>query len=180
MEESERLTLIDALRQSRQTFLNALEGVTEAEAVAKPQPDRWSILECAEHVAFVESRMLQLVSNGSPITDSAQDGHSREERFRKGALDRSRKFVAPELARPRGRFASVSEAVDQFMDSRERSIRYVESCSEDLRSLSTLHPAFGPITCQECLWLLIGHPVRHAEQIREIRELAPGRAISSE
>jgi hypothetical protein len=79
--------------------------------------------------------------------------------------------VAPELVRPSGRFASLAEAVEQFVSRRERTIQWVESCSEDLRGLSTLHPAAGQINCYECLWLLIGHPARHAEQIREIREV---------
>ena len=56
------------------------------------------------------------------------------------------------------------------MARRERTIHWVESCLEDLRTLSMVHPAAGHITCCECLWVLIAHPVRHAEQIREIRE----------
>jgi RNase P subunit RPR2 len=76
------------------------------------------------------------------------------------------------MTQPRGRFASLAAAMEQFVASRERAIRYVESCADDLRGLSTVHPAFGRITCHECLLLLIGHPVRHAEQIREIRRLA--------
>ena len=159
-------------------FVSALDGVSEAEAVWKPAPDRWSALECAEHVAVAEALMFRAVRHPTPIAAPAPDDRSREERVRKGALapDRSRKGVAPEGTGPRGRFASLSEAVAQFVASRERAIRYVETCSEDLRSLSTMHPFVGRITCQECLWLLIGHPVRHAEQIREIRGLARERA----
>ena len=178
MDENEKRVLLDSLRQSQAAFVGALDGVSEAEAVWKPAPDQWSVLECAEHVAVAEALMFGLVSNGTPIAEPAPDDRSREERFRKAALapDRSRKFAAPETTRPHGRFASLSEAVAQFVASRERAIRYVETCSEDLRSLSTVHPFAGRITCQECLWLLIGHPVRHAEQIREIRGLARARA----
>ncbi|MGA2186203.1 MAG: DinB family protein [Bryobacteraceae bacterium] len=172
MDENEKRTLLDSLRQSQEAFVNALDGVSEAEAVWKPAPDRWSVLECAEHVAVAETLMFRAVRHGTPIAAPAPDDGSRVDRFRNAAPDRSRKYVAPELVQPRGRFASVFEAVEQFVASRERTIRYVQSCSEDLRSLSTVHPFVGRITCQECLWLLIGHPVRHAEQIREIRALA--------
>jgi len=174
MEESEKRLLLDALRESRQAFLAALDGVPEAEAVWKPGPDQWSVLECAEHVAVAEGLMFRLVTDGTPITEPAPVDRNREERFRKGALapDRSRKFVAPAGTGPCGRFASLSEAAEQFTASRERAIRFVEACTEDLRSLSTVHPFAGRITCQECLWLLIGHPLRHAEQVREIRAMA--------
>jgi hypothetical protein len=176
MDENEKQALLDSLRQSQAAFMSALDRVSEAEAAWEPAPDRWSVLECAEHVEVAEALMLRAIRHGKPITAPAPDNRSREERFRKGALDRSRKLAAPEAAQPRGRYASLSEAVGQFVASRERAIRYVETCSEDLRSLSTVHPAFGRVTCQECLWLLIGHPARHAEQIREIRGLARGRA----
>jgi hypothetical protein len=172
---SDKQLLLDSLRQSRDAFLSALDGVREAEAVWKPEPGRWSMLECAEHVAIAEAAMFRAVRHGTPIVEPAPADGTREERFRTGALDRGRKFAAPEGALPRGRFATLAEAVEQFVATRERTILYVDSCAEDLRGLSTVHPAFGRVTYLECLWLLIGHPVRHAEQIREIRGLPPAR-----
>jgi DinB superfamily len=166
---NEKQLLLDSLRESRTAFVSALDGVTEAEAIGKPGPDQWSVLECAEHVVIAEALMFRLVSHGSPSTEPAPGDRGREERIRAAAVDRSRKFVAPQLALPRGRFASVSEAAEQFLASRACTVRFVESCSDDLRSLSTVHPAFGRITCQECLLYLIAHPARHAQQIREIR-----------
>ena len=52
---SDKQLLLDSLRQSRDAFLSALDGVREAEAVWKPEPGRWSMLECAEHVAIAEA-----------------------------------------------------------------------------------------------------------------------------
>jgi hypothetical protein len=172
MDENEKRLLLESLRLSQEAFLGALDGVTEAEAVWKPVPERWSVLECTEHVAIAEGLMFRAVGHGTPIADPATHDRGREERFRNEAVDRRRRFVAPEMTQPRGRFASLAAAMEQFVASRERAIRYVESCADDLRGLSTVHPAFGRITCHECLLLLIGHPVRHAEQIREIRSLA--------
>jgi hypothetical protein len=170
MDETDRRLFLHSLRESQQVFLRALDGVTEAEAVWKPAPDRWSIFEGAEHVAVAESGMFGGVRQGTPVTEPGLSDADREKRLRAAAADRSRKWVAPEPVRPSGRFASLSEAVEQFVERRERTIGWVEFCPEDLRSLSTMHPAAGSITCYECLWLLIAHPVRHAEQIREIRE----------
>jgi hypothetical protein len=169
MDETDRRLLLEALGESRETFLRALGGVTEAEAAWKPAPDRWSIFECAEHVAVGESGMFRGIRQGTPVTAPGIADADREKRLR-AAADRSRKWVAPEPVRPIGRFASLAEAVEQFVERRERTIGWVESCPHDLRTLSMVHPAAGHITCYECLWVLIAHPVRHAEQIREIRE----------
>ena len=167
---NEKQQLLDALRESRDALVSSLDGVSDAEALWTPGPGQWSILECVEHVAIAEPLLFRGVSRGKPITEPAPDDLTREERFRSGALDRSRKLTGPEPVQPHGRFASVSEAVAHFVAAREQTIAWVESCSEDLRSKSTMHPLFGRITCQECLALLIGHPARHAAQIREIRE----------
>ena len=113
-----------------------------------------------------------MVRGGTPIDGSAAHDREREERIKSNGQDRSRKLVAPERACPSGRFPSLSEAVDHFVKSRAQTVQFVESCQDDLRRLSTPHPVFGQITCQECLLLLIGHPIRHAGQVREIRALA--------
>jgi hypothetical protein len=170
MDETDRRLLLEALGESRETFLRALDRVTEAEAVWKPAPGRWSIFECAEHVAVAESGMFRGVRHGTPVTEAGFADPAREQRIRRAAANRNRKWVAPEPVRPSGRFASLAEATAQFVERRERTIRWVESCPENLRTLSMVHPAAGRITCYECLWVLIAHPVRHAEQIRETRE----------
>ena len=164
-------TLLDALRESREEFLRAVEGMIDEEATWKPAPNRWSVLDCAEHVAMAESGMFRAVRDGTPATEPTPNNEGRKQRLMAAAVNRERKWVAPEPVRPNGRFASLAEAVEQFVSKRERTIRWMESCTDDLASLLTDHPVAGRITCEECLWLLIGHPLRHAAQIREIRQL---------
>jgi hypothetical protein len=170
MDETDRRLLLHSLRESQEVFQRALGGVTEAEAVWKPGADRWSILECTEHVAVAESGMFRGVRQGTPITEPGIADADREKRLRAAAADRTRKRSAPEPVRPSGRFASLAEAIAEFAERRERTIRWVESCPDDLRTVSMVHPVAGRITCHDCLWVIIAHPVRHAEQIREIRE----------
>jgi hypothetical protein len=46
----------------------------------------------------------------------------------------------------------------------------VEGFSDDLRFWLTDHPLIpGPVNCYEILLMMSVHPVRHAEQIAEIR-----------
>jgi hypothetical protein len=96
-------------------------------------------------------------------------GPGREEGFLIRGTDRSKKFIAPETARPTGRFGKLADAVNAFQANRSRTIAYIESCRDELRDLETAHPLFGPVTARECLALLTVHPARHAQQVRELR-----------
>ena len=73
------------------------------------------------------------------------------------------------MGRPTGRFDTLAEAVESFLATRERTVRFVETCDEDLRSKPMTHPLMGIINCHEALLSIAVHPRRHASQIREIR-----------
>lgn len=81
--------------------------------------------------------------------------------------------VSEQSLRPEARFSSVEGALRAFLEARESTVRYLETVDDDLRARKTIHPVAGEITCRECLALLIGHPLRHIDQIREVRS-APG------
>jgi len=169
MNETDRQSLLRELRETQAEFIASLDSVTEAEASRKASPYGWTILQLAEHVAHAEGLMLRLVTRGQP---SAEPLPNREESIRLAARNRAEKLVAPEIAHPPGKVATVAEAIDQFVAARGRTVQYVESCSADLRQLASFHPMLGPASSYECLLYLIAHPARHAEQIREIRRAA--------
>ena len=75
---------------------------------------------------------------------------------------------------PTGRFATLAEAVESFLATREQTVRFVEACDEDLRAKPMAHPLLGPINCHVALLLIAVHPRRHASQIREIRTTLAG------
>ena len=79
-------------------------------------------------------------------------------------LDRTRPVQSPEVGRPAARFSTLAEAVQSFLTARERTLRFVESCSEDLRAQLSTHP----IIRYEVLLMIAVHPHRHARQIAEI------------
>ena len=113
---------------------------------------------------FLLSRIMQAEHAAAPLINKLREA---------GILARGRiapaRAVSPEAVRPTRRFASLSDAVRHFVASRAETIRYVENCFEDLRSMLTTHPPLGPVSCQETLLLMVVHPERHAKQIDEIR-----------
>ncbi len=171
MDSMDRDSFTERLLETRDAFIASLHGVSEDQGRFKPAPDCWSIQGCVEHLALAEHGLLrQIIDNSTP----AEAPGSREKEttiLNSGGGDRKKKMMAPERAHPTGRFGSLEEAVRQFTAARERTIVYVTSC-DDLHMRSTVHPLLGPMRCSELLAFIVVHPLRHADQIREIKASA--------
>ena len=171
MDPTDRNSFTERLRETRDAFVASVQGVSEEQGRFKPAPDRWSIQGCVEHLALAEHGLLrQIIDNSKP----AEASGSREKEtaiLNSGGGDRKEKMMAPERAHPTGRFGSLEEAVRQFAAARERTIVYVTSC-DDLHMRSPVHPLLGQMRCSELLAFIVVHPLRHAEQIREIKASA--------
>ena len=169
MTDSERAFAISQLIEGRDALLRAIEGVSEVQAQFKPRPDGWSIADCVEHIAIAEDMLFGLLEKGAPNPQGIPLNPEKDGRFARAVVDRSRKVAAPERVRPGRRFRSVDEAGEHLLAGHERAIAYSRDCTEDLRSLFTLHPLLGEIDCYRCLLLIALHPARHAAQIEEIK-----------
>jgi hypothetical protein len=168
---TERQELLNELSSGTEVLLEALAGVTDERR--KPAPEGWSILDCVEHVAIVEeyllARLLEAVDAAAPVGSP-----ERERKLRRFAPTRERRVLAPEMMTPRGRFATVAEALFAFRSNRENTIRYVEDAAGDLRAKTATHPILGPVNCLEMLLIMAAHPRRHAGQIAEVRRAIGG------
>ena len=176
MTDSEREFITQQLQRGRNALTAAIAGASEAQASFRPESGRWSIADCVEHVAITEGALYQLVTGGVANPDGISLDPTKYHRLADAMLDRSRKVVAPERARPTGRFASIEEAARQFLTARDRSMAFARDCDDDLRRLFCLHPLFGEMDCYRCLIMLALHPARHAAQIEEIKQAAAGYA----
>lgn len=167
METQERADILKELAAGRDAFLDALRGLPEGLAAISPGPGRWSAIECVEHVAVAEDFLLMHIRraerSGAPNVNQ-----KREAAILARGADRSKPLVSPEVARPAGRHATLADAVAGFLTTREQTVRFVETCDEDLRSKPMTHPLMGTINCHEALLLIAVHPRRHAGQILEI------------
>jgi uncharacterized damage-inducible protein DinB len=168
MEASEKQELLASLHAGRQALLEVLEGISQEEAARVPEPGRWSVLDCVEHVALVEDYLYARLLEGQRVEETGINP-VRERRIRERAADRSRRVAAPDAVKPAGRYATLESALAEFLAARDRTIRYVDRCDEDLRARLTTHPLLGPANCHEMLLMIALHPLRHAAQIREVR-----------
>lgn len=168
MAPKERSEIIEDLERSRQEFIEALAGLTESQANARPHPERWSVLDCVEHVTTVEER-FQGWLNAAKKLDGPRIDKDKEAGLLARVPDRSTRVKAPEAVVPAGRFTTLEQALEQFNAGRTRSIQFAEDRCDDLYCLASEHPRFGPVNGVELLIIIAGHSRRHAEQIRETR-----------
>ena len=171
MSPQPNLDAMQLLRESASAFNRAVEDTRACDPSAAPSADCWSVLQCVEHVVAVEERFFDKLQTAGH-TGSGQSDAKREAGLAARITNRSTKSVAPEWVQPRGRYATVDEALAQFNAARECTIRYTEDHFGELYLVSMDHPRFGRLNGVELLVLMAGHAERHAQQIREIaREL---------
>jgi hypothetical protein len=168
MDAHDKVRILEALRSGQQAFLDAVGAVSEDVAARSPGPGRWSALECAEHAAVAEDFLFCQIARATH-SDVRVVNEKREAGILTRGADRTHPGVSPEAVRPTGRFSTLADAVQHFLASREQTIRFVESCREDLRCRLTMHPLLGIVNCYETLLLMAVHPRRHAQQIQEIK-----------
>lgn len=168
MTATEKQEMLLHLTAGGKALMEALNHLPEEHAATRPAPDRWSVLEVLEHLALVEENLFRQVLSAQDAVEPV--GSSvREQKIRARATDRSRHVDAPATAVPTGRFATVNAATRAFVISRERTLRFVDAYTGDLRAKVANHPVIGPVNCYEMLLMMGAHPLRHALQIAEIR-----------
>jgi uncharacterized damage-inducible protein DinB len=170
MNQHEEQQMLSSLTNGLSALVSALQGVSPESSVAIPAPGKWSILQCVEHVAlsedFLFSRILAAEQTEAPLLNA-----EREARIAARGTDRTKPAEAPEPVRPRGVFATVDEALQHLLASRERTLQFVrEHARDDLRCWIASVPPFGTLNCQEVLMLMAAHLFRHTMQMQEIEQ----------
>jgi len=177
--ERERERALELLNRSRQTLLDAVQGVNDEQARWKPGVDRWTILEYVEQLAVGDDALVDLVRRclaSPPQVETEEERRIREQKIRDTPVPRGANR-APDSLQPAGRFASLDEAVSSFLAARERTIQYTSSTQDDLRSHFAPHSVLGPLDAYQWLVGNARHAETHAGHIREIRAMEgfPGR-----
>ena len=168
MESPLENVLIALLEDGRQDVLVSVRDLSDENAATKLSPDRWSVLECLEHLVSVEDRLLGWITTGEVI-EAPQADRQKEIHLYGSIMDRSYKVQAPEAVVPTGRFTSMAPALEAFNAARDRSAQIARSRGEALYTVKVTHPRLGEMNGPELLHFLTGHARRHAAQIRETR-----------
>lgn len=173
--DAERRVLTDHLAESSQQFLNSVEGLTPEQWNFKAGPDRWSIAQCAEHIALSEDFLRELIEGkvltAEPTPDKIAERKLVDEKVLPMIVDRSFKAQAPEPLRPTSKFGSPQSAVDHFKQSRALTAALAAE-RDDLREHAGPHPVLKELDAYQWLLFLSGHTLRHTAQIEEVKASA--------
>jgi hypothetical protein len=166
MSPERRAEIVRLLEESGKGFQAAVAEVPHEHVVMCPGPDRWSVFQIVEHVAIAENGMFRMLSTAGPVESSLEDAE-KEAFIASRADNREARFQAPERAKPTGRFADLSEALNRFAEARQKTIQFARETELDLYRVSASHPAFGLVNGYELLMIMAGHARRHTHQIAE-------------
>jgi DinB superfamily len=170
---AERDHAVAELESSRKAFLEATNGLSEAQWNFKPAPDRWSIAECSEHIAVTEVLILKLVTNqvlkGPAAPEKRALVQGKDTALMAMAVDRSAKFKAPEAIQPTRRWVTSGEITKNVLDNRARTIDFINTTQEDLRDHFMDHPVFKTLDTYQWILLTSAHMRRHTAQILEVK-----------
>lgn len=157
----------------RAKFLEVVESISDEQANALPDGEKWTIAQIVEHVAIVEEGMSKIsykLLNEAKASGKTSDGSVKiGESFSKNAAEaRDRKFEAPDRVHPSGN-VSIADSIKKLEENR-RKLYELKPLFEtiDCAENKFPHPAFGDLTAHEWLALVGGHELRHLQQIKKM------------
>jgi uncharacterized damage-inducible protein DinB len=149
-----------------------VEGLSAEQRRFRPAADRWSIVDCMEHITVVEShvlRAIQQVLQATPEPQRRAEAQGKDVTILERVPARDRRVKGPEESKPQGRWPEFDELMRQFEASRERSVRFSAVTQADLRSHFFPHPFLGVLDCYQWLLFLGAHCERHVRQMEELK-----------
>ena len=172
LEQGERDRAMSHLHATRKVFLDSVAGLSDAQWNFKPAPERWSIAECAEHIAVSDDSLFELIQQimKSPAApEKKAEARGKDEMILRMLPDRSVKAKAPEFLQPKRRWPNHADLIAHFKQSRDRNIAYIQTTENDLRSHFMNHPLLKTIDAYQAMLLLSAHCERHTLQINEVK-----------
>lgn len=176
LSKGERDRAMSHLHATRKLFVDATANLSEAQWKFKPAPDRWSVGECAEHLAESETFLRGILMNTlakSPVDEAKRAARQKDRdamdlKVPAMISDRSQKAQAPEPLRPAGKLGAQAQVVDTFRQRRDETIAMTEQTKDDLRGRFFSLGQTMEIDLYQMLFMISGHTERHVKQMREV------------
>ena len=169
----ERAKAVKLLKDSQAETLDALEKLSDAQLKFKPAPDRWSVLECAEHIMLAESLLFEAVKKAAdtkPNPDWEAKTKGKTEFLEDVLAGRKGKAQAPESIVPSAKL-SREEVIKKFKEARAKTLKFAEETQVPLKEHTMDHPSpiFGTLNAYQWLVYIPYHNIRHNKQIAEVK-----------
>jgi len=159
------------LETTRKNIVDATRGLTEAQWNFKPSPFRWSVAQVMEHIAASEDLLRQMaedqIKKDAPAVPD-RDLKKTDDRVLEMVPDRSRKFQAPEMLRPKNQFGSPEASLKHFLESRATTVALLKN-TPDLRAHVVEGGPLGKLDAYERILFIGAHSERHTKQLLEVK-----------
>ena len=165
------------LQQTQDLVVGATKGLSKEQWNFKPSPDRWSIAEIVEHVVVVQDYFLGPIRESlSKAAAGPERDYQREDELVINQMpDRTRKFHAPDILVPTGRW-TAAESMDRLLKNYVELRNYLETTPDlrqhavDLLPVKALSKgAYSKIDGYQAILLVAAHAERHTKQILEVK-----------
>ncbi|WP_212936339.1 DinB family protein [Bacillus hominis] len=160
----------DKFYETRNQLFEEITLLSDAQFNRKPDKDKWSIAQVCHHLVLLDERVITVISSGLKKMDSILNERKEIHTI---LLDRSIKFIAPEMIEPSIEPFEVQQMVDLLNNSRKELMRFLSTIEDEsiLAKKSVMHPALGELLLDQWIELIYLHEQRHIEQIKEIKLL---------
>jgi len=168
--DAERKFAVDHLNKTRADLIAAVQGLSEAQLNFKPAPDRWSVLECVQHITLSSQGLFGLQQQTAKTpNDSNFKPSVTDSMFITMIEDRSHKAQAPEPFKPiHSPYKNLEETLKAFNAGRDSLTNYVQTTKEDLRN-HVANLGFAKIDAYQVILMISAHTNRHTQQLNEVK-----------
>jgi hypothetical protein len=166
----ERKRATDHLKKTSAALLAATDGLSAAQFNFKAAPERWSIAECAEHIAAAEAALLERAQQAMKAPARTEPANLKEiDDFVVTAIaDRTNKVKAPEPLIPTKRFGSPADTLKAFKEARAKTTAFLTE-TKDLRGHAGDSPLGKKLDPYQWVLFISAHCERHTKQIVEVK-----------
>jgi hypothetical protein len=173
MTAEDRAKVIKLLNDSQKQTLDLMEGLSEDQLKFKAAPEKWSVLEVAEHIALAEGAMFGAVNGAMAAKENPEwetKTKGKTEFLEQVVPNRSTRVQAPESIAPSGKLTR-DEVIAKLKESRAKTLKFAEETKLPLKSHTLDHPfpAIGTLNAYQWLMLIPLHNIRHNKQIEEVK-----------
>ena len=171
--QQDRDKLVDHLNQTREAFVRSVTGLSKQQLQFRPSAETWTVAECAEHITISEDVMydeFQEVYMKSPPAGGRTSEMPDEQVLEYGTDRTKQKAKTSGEYLPTGRWPKLSDLLDHFRTSRDRTLNIALTTQEDLRGR---YSEKIQLDAFQYLLILSAHTQRHTLQIEEIKA-SPG------
>ena len=173
MSAEDREKVIKLLKESHQQTLASLETLSDEQLKFKSGPEKWSVMEVAEHIMLAEGLLFSAVERAlasNPNAEWETKTKGKTEFLEKVLVNRQTKAQAPESIVPSSKL-SRSELIAKLKEGHARTLKFAEETQLPLKTHTLDHPfpVFGTLNAYQWLIYIPLHNVRHNLQIDEVK-----------